>query len=199
MKKWVMFSTTVLPFVIVVAATFYLNGIKKFGSPSDYREQQEIRQQAIRDSLQALKIVESPDNIADSTLFGMSVYTKILDNARKKEEELKSIQTAIDSLRRLKTMLEEKAESLKAKEEKLEAGKAMLQDENVDKMASLYNNMKTQMAVPLFLKMDDTLAVKILSKMEQRTAAKLLGAIGESDVNKGMRLNKLLSMDEVAE
>ena len=75
--------------------------------------------------------------------------------------------------------------------------KWMTGKEEAAKMAALYNNMKTQMAVPLFLKMDDTLAVQILSKMQERAAARLLGSLAEKDVNKATRLNKLLSMDEV--
>ena len=138
------------------------------------------------------------ENIADSTLFGMSVYSQILKGEKSKEEKLMALQATIDSLKQLTSALEQKEKSIDEKQQELQIGREMLQDENAAKLAKLYDNMKTQLALPLFLEMNDTLAVKILSAMQERNSARLLGAIGEKDVNKATRLNKLLSMDEVA-
>ena len=179
--------------------TFYFGGIKKFGTPSEYSEKQIEMMNAKRDSLLALEGLEPPENVADSTFFGMSMYSNIIAKTRNKEQELKAIQASIDSLKELLAALEQKEKTIDVKTEQLVAGREMLQDETVEKLAKLYNSMKTPMALPIFQGMNDTLAVRILSKMQERSASRLLGALAEKDVNKATRLNKLLSMNEVAE
>ncbi len=198
-NKKFLFALSVLSFVLIAVITFYFAGLKKYGTPSEYREKQASIMKAREDSLRALEVLAPPENVADSTLFGMSVHAKILEETRRKEEELKNLQTAIDSLRKVKITLEEKEKNIEAKQEDLQIGIKLFQDENAAKMAKLYDSMKTQSAVQLFINMDDTLAVKILSRMQDRNAAKLLGAIGEKDVEKAARLNKILSMDEVVD
>ena len=195
----VMIFLLTLPFFLIVLLTFYFSGLRKYGTPSEYRTRQIEIREAREDSIRALQAMESPENVADSTLFGMSMYSNIIEKTRGKEEELKAIQTTIDSLRLLMATLEVKEKSIEEKQVELQTGRELLQDENAAKMAKLYDNMKTQMATPVFIEMNDTLAVKIISRMQERTAARLLGAIAEQDVNKATRLNKLLSMDEVAE
>ena len=197
-KKF-LFALSVLSFVLIAVITFYFAGLKKYGTPSEYREKQASIMKAREDSLRALEVLAPPENVADSTLFGMSVHAKILEETRRKEEELINLQAAIDSLRKVKATLEEKEKDIEAKQEDLQIGIELLQDENAAKMAKLYDNMKTQSAVQLFIGMNDTLAVKILSRMQVRNAAKLLGAIGEKDPEKAARLNKILSMDEVVD
>ncbi len=197
-KKNLMIVLFSLLFLLAVLLTFYFAGVKKYGTPTQYREMQMEMMKAREDSLQALETIESLENIADSTLFGMSVYSKILEDAKGKEGKLMTLQATIDSLKQLIATLEKKEKSIEGKQEELQIGREMLQDENAAKMAKLYDSMKTQLALPLFLEMNDTLAVKILTRMQERNSARLLGAIGEKDVNKATRLNKLLSMDEVA-
>lgn len=197
-KKKIMIILLTLPFFLIVLLTFYFSGLKKYGTPSEYRARQIEIRQAREDSILALQAVEPPESVADSMLFGMSRYSNILEEAKKKEEELKAIQASIDSLKLLRAALEEKEKSIEEKQKELQTGRALLQDENAAKMAKLYDNMKTQMAIPLFIVMNDTLAAKIISRMQERSAARLLGVIAEQDVNKATRLNKLLSMDEVA-
>jgi len=189
----------IVPFIVILIVTFYLAGIKKHGTPSEYKKKQTDLIKASEDSLRALKSSESPENVADSTLIGMSTYSDILVKGKQKEAELKAIQASIDSLRNLMDSLNVKEKSIETKQEALQTGKKLLQDETAARLATLYDGMKTQLAVPLFLSMEDTLAVKILSRMQQRSASKLLGAIAEKDVNKAARLNKLLSMKEVAQ
>lgn len=197
-KKKLMIVLFSLLFLLAVVLTFYFAGVKKYGTPAQYRAKQMEMMKAREDSLQALETIESLENVADSTLFGMSVYSKILEDAKGKEGKLMALQATIDSLKQLMATLEKKEKSIEGKQEELQIGKEMLQDENAAKMAKLYDSMKTQLALPLFLEMNDTLAVKILTRMQERNSARLLGAIGEKDVNKATRLNKLLSMDEVA-
>ena len=203
-NKKFLFVFSILSFLLIAVITFYYTGIKKYGTPSEYREKQASIMKAREDSLRALEALAPPENVADSTLFGMGVHAKILEEKRRKGDELKSLQATIDSLIQVKATLEEKEKDIEEKEKDIEAkqkdlqiGVELLQDENAEKMAKLYDNMKTQSAVQLFVEMDDTLAVKILSRMQERNAAKLLGSIGEKDVEKAARLNKILSMDEV--
>ena len=197
-KKKLMIVLFSLVFLLVVLLTFYFAGVKKYGYPAQYRAKQIAMIKAREDSLQALETIEPLENVADSTLFGMSVYSKILEDAKGKEGKLMALQATIDSLKQLVITLGEKEKSIEGKQQELQVGREMLQDENAAKMAKLYDTMKTQLALPLFLEMNDTLAVKILTRMQERNSARLLGAIGEKDVNKATRLNKLLSMDEVA-
>ena len=197
--KRIIIAVLVLNFLVMSFITFYFVGIKKYGTPSEYRERQIELMSARRDSLLALKGLEPQENVADSTLFGMSMYSNIIKRTRQKEVELKAIQASIDSLKKLLAALEDKEKTLDTKQEQIIAGREMLQDETAAKLAKLYDNMKTQMALPIFQEMNDTLAVKILSRMPERSASRLLGALAEKDVNKATRLNKLLSMNEVAE
>ena len=198
-NKKIMIILLTLPFFLIVLLTFYFSGLRKYGTPSEYRAGLIEMREAREDSLRALQTMEPPENVADSTLFGMSMYSNVIERTKEKEEELKAIQTAIDSLKLLMATLEEKERSIEEKQRELQTGRELLQDENAQKMAKLYDSMKTQMATPLFIEMNDTLAVKIISRMQERTAARLLGAIAEQDVNKAARLNKILSMNEVAE
>ncbi len=149
--------------------------------------------------LKALEDIALPENLADSTLIGISAYSRIVDETNRKKEELAQIQAGIDSLKALRAELERQEEAIKQREENLEKGRAMLQDENAEKLAKLYESMKVRMAVPLFIEMSDTLAVKILSRMEEKAAGRILGSIAETDVEKAARLNKIMSMEEIAE
>jgi len=197
-KKKLMLVLFSLVFLLAVLLTCYFAGVRKYGSPMEYRAKQMEMIKAREDSLQALETIKPLENVADSTLFGMSVYSKILKDEKGKEKKLMALQATIDSLKQLMATLEKKEKSIEQKQEELQIGREMLQDENAAKMAKLYDTMKTQLALPLFIEMNDTLAVKILSRMQERNSARLLGAIGEKDVNKATRLNKLLSMDGVA-
>ena len=184
--------------ILMIFVTVYFAGIKTYGTPSEYQEKQIEMITARRDSLLALEGMEPLENVADSTFFGMSMYSNIIERTTEKERELQTIQTSIDSLKNLFMALEQKEQTIDIKTEQLITGREMLQDETAEKLAKLYDSMKTQMAVPIFQVMDDTLAVKILSKMQERNASKLLGALADKDINKATQLNKLLSMNEVA-
>ena len=201
MSKNMMFILTgvvIVNFALMTFLIFYFGGIKKYGTPSEYREKQIEMMNARRDSLLAIEVMQSMENVADSTFFGMSMYSNIITKTQKKEQELNAIQVSIDSLKDLFAALERKENTIDIKTEELAAGREMLQDETVLKLAKLYDSMKTQMAVPIFQQMNDNLAIRILTMMQERVASRLLGELADKDLNKAARLNKLLSMEEVA-
>lgn|GEM_PF-6409360 len=198
MMKKLKFILFTLPFIAMLLITVYIYGIKEHGTPSDFRMQQEARMVAIADSLAALETIEPTENIADSTLFGMSVYQKIIEDARGQEGRLRALQATIDSLENILSVIEQKEKTIEEKQLELEENRRIMQDENAAKLAIMYDNMKTAMAVPIFLEMSDTLAVKVILNMQERNSARLLGSIAEKDVNKAARINKLISMEEVA-
>ena len=187
-----------LQFILVLGVIFYVAGIKKYGSPSEYKAKQEELKKAAEDSLKAIEGVEAPVNIADSTLTGMTIEANLVDDANQKAIAIKNIESSIDSLNKLKNALDGREQSIVMKDEQVKASRALLQDEMAAKLALLYDNMKPQLAVPLFVNMSDTLAVKILSRMQPRNASKLLGLLAEKDVNKATRLNEFLSMKGLA-
>ncbi|MFC1552766.1 hypothetical protein ACFL6P_09425, partial [Candidatus Latescibacterota bacterium] len=158
MMKKLMYLLFTLPFIAMLFITVYIYGIKEHGSPSDFRMEQEARVQAIADSLAALETVEPAQNIADSTLFGMSVYQKIIEDARGQEGRLRALQATIDSLQNILTVIEQKEKTIEEKQLELEESRLIMQDANAAKLAVMYDGMKTAMAVPIFLEMSDTLA-----------------------------------------
>ncbi len=198
-NKLLILVLSVTSFFTIVFGTIYFTGIRKYGTPSSYRNRQLLMLQAREDSIRALKAIAPSGNIADSTMMGMSAYSKLVTDASVKEEKLTAIEVAIDSLRQYKMLLESKESDIEGKQEKLTTGREILLDETVEKLAQLYDIMKPALAVPLFIEMDDTLAVKIISRMEGRSASRLMGMLAEKDVNKATRINKLLSMKEVVE
>jgi flagellar motility protein MotE (MotC chaperone) len=193
MKKTLLIGFGVLQFILIAVLTVYFLGMKKYGSPAEYKAKQQTQIKAVKDSSAATEITESQANKADSTLIGMSIQSHLVENNQAKEKEIKALEAMIDSLNRLKASLTGKEKALESKQQELDTGRAILQDQTTVKLAKIYDNMKAPMAVPLFVDMNDTLAVKILNKMSPRTSSRLLGLIAEKDVNKASRLNKLLA------
>lgn len=192
--KVIVIALAVVPMFIVIGLTFYFGGIKKLGRPSEFKEKQLVLIQAHLDSI---KRVESaillPENVADSTMFGVGRHTKIFEDTRQYERQLKEAQATLDSLEREKRTLDEQEKSIEAQREALTNISRLTEDKNIRRLAQLYDGMKAPQALPLMIKMDDTLAVSILSLMQQRTASKLLGALTAENVEKAARLNKLLA------
>jgi flagellar motility protein MotE (MotC chaperone) len=194
----VLFVIITLQFILVVGVIFYVVGIKKYGTPAEYKAKQEELKKAAEDSLKAFQGVETSVNIADSTLAGMAMEANIVTETDQKSIAIKNIESSIDSLNKLKNALDGREQSIVRKDEQVKASRALLQDEMAGKLALLYDNMKPQLAVPLFVNMSDTLAVKVLSRMQPRNASKLLGLLAEKDMNKATRLNEFLSMKGLA-
>jgi flagellar motility protein MotE (MotC chaperone) len=193
MKKILMVLLVVVPFLLVAFGTLYFFGFRKYGSPTAFREQQQALVQAREDSIRALETMVAPVNVADSTLFGMNVQSQIIAGTKEAEVQIRTIQVSIDSLNRLSVQLDAREKTLVEREKLLQQQLAQIQNENTLKLVSLYNKMKTTMAVPIFIEMNDTLAVTIISQMEEEPAARLLGAIADKDVKKATILNGLLS------
>ncbi|MBN1290271.1 MAG: hypothetical protein JXB48_00405 [Candidatus Latescibacteria bacterium] len=184
----------ILPMVIIIGLVFYFQGIKKLGTPAEFKQKQ---LELIQARLDSIKKVESskllPENIADSTLFSVGRHTGIFEDNKQFEDQLKAAQTTLDSLEKEKNTLDAKEKSIDAKINNLNTISQLAEDKNINNLAKIYDAMKTPQAVPLFTSMDDSLAVAIISLMQQRNASKLLGAIAEKDVEKAARLNKLLA------
>lgn len=196
MKLIVIISPVVM--IIVVASVFYFGGIKQHGTPTEFREKQIQKMEAVRDSLRYLeRMTVMPENKADSTLYGVGRHDMVFESTRQYESQLRSIQSSLDSLEREKLQLSNREENVSAKLARLQAEMETSRDIKIANLASIYDNMKAPQAVPLIIAMEDTLAVKILSLMNQRNASRILGSLAEADINKAARLNRLLSQTSV--
>ena len=193
-KKVLKLVLAIQPMLIIIGLVFYLQGIKKYGTPEEYKQKQ---LEMIQARLDSIKEVESskllPENVADSTLFGVGRHAGIFEETGNFENQIKAAQTTLDSLEKEKNTLDAKEKSIDAKIDDLNQIAQLAADKNISNLAQIYNGMKTPQAVPLFTAMDDTLAVAIISLMQPRSASKLLGALAEQDVEKAARLNKLLA------
>jgi flagellar motility protein MotE (MotC chaperone) len=147
--------------------------------------------------MDSLKIVESsrllPENIADSTLFGIGRHTEIFEGVEKSGDKLEMIHNSLDSLAKERKTLEDKEKAIDLKLNVLETNSDLSREENIKKLAKIYDSMKADQALPLIKNMNDTTAVSIISLMTERTASRLLGALAETDIEKATRLNKLLA------
>jgi len=192
--KVIIIALAVIPMFIIIGLTFYFGGIKKLGTPAEFKANQLALYQAHLDSVRRVESAKLlPENVADSTMFGVGRHTKIFEDTRQYERQLKEAQTTLDSLEREKKTLDEQEKSIEAQRNVLTNISRLTEDANIRRLAQLYDGMKAPQALPLLIKMDDTLAVSILSLMQQRNASRLLGALAAEDVEKAARLNKLLA------
>ena len=192
--KVIIIVLAIVPMFIIIGLTFYFGGIKKLGTPSEFKENQLALYEAHLDSVRRIESAKLlPENVADSTMFGVGRHTKIFEDTRQYERQLKEAQATLDSLDREKKTLDEQEQSIEAQREAITNISRLTEDKNIRRLALLYDGMKAPQALPLMIKMDDTLAVSILSLMQQRNASRLLGALAEADDEKALRLNKLLA------
>ena len=193
-KKVFKLVLAIQPMLIIIGLVFYLQGLKKYGTPEEFKQKQLEMIQARLDSIKAVESSKLlPENVADSTLFEVGRHAGIFEETGNFEDQIKVAQTTLDSLAKEKNTLDAKEKSIDAKIDNLNQIAQLATDKNISNLAQIYNSMKTPQAVPLFTAMDDTLAVAIISLMQQRNASKLLGALAEQDVGKAARLNKLLA------
>ena len=193
MKK-VIFFIAIIQLIVIVGVFYYLGGIKKYGMPSEFREKALETIQARLDSIEALERSSLlPENIADSTLFGVGKHTDIFEEIEESDTHLKTILTSLDSLEQGKKVLEEKEMQIDNKIKNLQELNTLAENENIKRLASIYDGMKAPQAVPLFITMNDTIAVSIISQMNERNASKLLGALADTDLGKATRLNRMLA------
>jgi flagellar motility protein MotE (MotC chaperone) len=182
-----------VPFVLVLAVTLFL-GFRKYGSPAGYRQSQMELVQAREDSLRALEL-QTQAAAAESTVTPQAAAPA----PQPSQADTRFIQAQFDSLDRVRKELEAREQALAAREELFQQNVSRFESENIQKLAALYDNMRTNLAVPIFISMDDTLAVGILSSMNDRTAAQLLGALAAVDIKKATRLNNLLVLEEASQ
>ena len=185
---------TIIQLIVIVFVFLYLGGYRKFGSPAEFKKRQQENIQAYLDSVASIeKNRLLPENVADSTLFGVGRHTDVFEHMQDTEQQLETIQSKLDSLERTKTVLEEKEKTLDTKLQNLQEKSALSEEVNIRKLAKIYDNMKPAQAVPLFISMNDSIAVAIISQMSQRNASKLLGVLAEKDIDKASRLNTMLA------
>ena len=193
-NKFVVALLVSVPFVLVIVLTLFLLGVRKYGTPAEYRQTRAELMQAREDSLRALETASAALAPVDSTRAG--AIEQPAPMAVTPPQTPVNIQASLDSLARLSRELNDRETAIAAREAALAENLARLQSENTRKLAVLYDNMRTNLALPIFLSMNDTLAVSIISLMEERTAAQLLGSLAASDAGKAVRLNNLLVQPE---
>ena len=190
----IIFFIAIIQLIVVVGVFLYLGGFKKHGMPSEFKSQELVKIQARLDSIEALERSSLlPENIADSTLFGVGKHTDIFEEMEESDTHLKTILTSLDSLEQGKKVLEEKEMQIDNKIKNLQELNTLAENENIKRLASIYDGMKAPQAVPLFITMNDTIAVSIISQMNERNASKLLGALADTDLGKATRLNRMLA------
>ncbi len=182
------------PLLIIAFLTFRQYGLDKYGDPVEYYQTKQEMMQALEDSLMALQSVYSPDNVGDSTMVGMAMHSRIFQESKEYDRQMTEVRAALDSLQREKAALQELSSDVEQRQAILDDLKQRALDEKIIKLSEIYNGMKPQQSVPLFIEMSDTLAVLIITNMQGRNASKLMGAIAEQDIQKAIRLNKLLAM-----
>ena len=190
MKKILYAVLAVQPFIIVLLLVFYFEGVKKQG---DFLKEQEMYV-AAQDSIRTLESVLSSFSFGDSTMVGMEEHTSFFEDTKQHETYIGEMKTAIDSLQREKSDLEEISDEITQKKTLLDYLSNKALDENIINLAKLYDNMKPAQSVPIIIGTNDTTAVLIILNMEDRSASKLLGSIAETDLEKATRISKLLAM-----
>ena len=196
MKKRQLFLVvfTGIQLIVIVGLFFYLGGYRKYGSPGEFKQQQQEIIQAYLDSVASVeKNRILPENVADSTLFGVGRHTDLFEHMQNTENQLQTIHSTLDSLERTMKVLEEKEITIDTKLKNLQEKNALSEEDNIKKLVQIYDAMKAPQAVPLFISMNDSIAVAIISQMNQRNASKLLGALAAADLDKATRLNKMLA------
>ncbi|MFC1692521.1 hypothetical protein ACFL1R_03340 [Candidatus Latescibacterota bacterium] len=193
LKNIIIINLVLVPAILVIALTFFYTAYKKFGSPTEYRQRREELMQAKQDSIRVLESVVSPEYLPDSTMVGLSRHTDILEETKEYENKISEVKSSLDSLEQKQQELEEKEESIIRRQSMLDALNDETFNNKISRLAKIYDTMKPQQSVPLFIPMNDTLAVFIINGMADRSSSRLLGAIAEKDIKKATRLNKLLS------
>lgn len=193
-KKFLFFILALQPLLIVSVWTFYRYGIQEYGEPAEYYVKQQEMLKVMEDSLRAQLSVISPENVGDSTLVGLDMHTMIFEESQNYEKQISTMHTTLDSLQQEKATLEEISKEVARQQAILNDLRTRALDEKITDLAKIYDGMKPQQSLPLFIVMEDTLAVMIISNMQERNAARLLGAMAASDINKATRINKLLAM-----
>lgn len=192
-KKLLIPMLVVVPLLAVTVLTVYLSAYREYGSPTEYRAQQEQLIQARMDSVRMRQNILTPETLGDSVMVNVGDQGTLFEENREDLDHISQLQMTLDSLRTERAAIEEKEASVTAREESLKLGLDAETDAKISALAEIYNNMKAPQAAPLIIGMNDTLAVRIIARLDKDNAADLLADIAETDINKAMRLNSLLA------
>ena len=193
-KKLFFAIFAIQPLFIVAAVIFYTSGIKEYGDPVKYREEQLEILKAVQDSIRTQMSVVSPENMGDSTMVGMEKHISVFEDTRRYEEHMKQVKATIDSLQQESTALVEISNNITEKKKLLESLSEKRLDENIISLAKIYNSMIPEQSVPLIISTNDTTAVLIILNMEESYASVLLGLLSETDLEKATRISNLLAI-----
>ncbi|MCE5249602.1 hypothetical protein LLG96_05210 [bacterium] len=188
------FLLAVIMLLAVIGICFYYGGIRKYGTPAEFKRKQLEIAKAHLDSIKAVESLRLlPENVADSTLFGIGRHTELFEDVLKSENRLEMIQALLDSVEKEKQVLADKEKAIDSKISLLTTSSTTSREANIRKLAQIYNAMKPPDAVPLISAMNDTTAVSILTLMSERNASRVLGALAEKDIEKATKINRLLA------
>ncbi len=184
----------VVQLIVLNAALFYFGGIKKFGTPGQFKTKQALAAKAVSDSIRMAEMEDiSPDNAADSTMYDIGRHVRLFEKTEAYEQRIQQLQASLDSLKREKAELEKIEASITQKDSLLKMVQNQARTQNMDNLAKMFDAMKVQQAVPVIIEVNDTLAVNILTRMQNRNSAKLLGAIAQVDTTKAVKLSRMIA------
>lgn len=184
----------IIQLIALNALVFYFGGIQRYGTPAEFRAKQALAAKARQDSIRLAEMeTVAPGNAGDSTLYALGNHIRLFERTAQYENEIQSLQAALDSLQREKAMLEKLEKTLSQQENLMKTIQEQAKSQDMIEMARMFEAMKPQQAIPVVKQINDTLVVGILSRMQSRNSAKLLGALAQVDTMKAVRVSKLLS------
>ena len=192
--KKILIVLFVVQFLFLNAAAFYFGGIRKYGTPGQFRAKQEALAKVERDSLRLKEMKQlAPENAGDSLMYDLGRHIKLFEKTDEYDRKIKQLQSSLDSLKKEKESLDRIGQTLTRKENLLKVVQEQAKNENLGNLAKMFDAMRVQQAVPVIVEISDTLAVSILTRMQTRNSAKLLGAIAQADTAKAVRLSRLIA------
>lgn len=184
----------IIQLIALNALVFYYGGIRKYGTPAEFRAKQALLAKARQDSIKLTEMEIVPTgNAGDSTMYDLGNHTRLFERTNHYENEIKTLQAALDSLQREKAVLEKLQAAVSQKENLMKSAQEQSKSKDMIELAKMFEAMKPQQAIPVVKQISDTLVVEILSKMQSRNSAKLLGALAQSDTMKAVRVSKLMA------
>ncbi len=194
MGKNIVMILFIVQLIALNAALFYVGGIKRYGTPAQFKAKQELAAKAVRDSIKLAEMEEiSPENAADSVMYDIGRHIRLFEKTEAYEARIQQLQASLDSLKREKESLDKLEASVTQKENLLKMVQDQARTQNMASLAKMFDAMKVQQAVPVITEVSDTLAVSILTRMQNRNSAKLLGAIAAVDTAKAVKLSRMIA------
>ncbi len=184
----------VVQLIVLNGILFYFGGIKKHGTPGQFKTRQVLAAKAVSDSIRLAEMEEiSPENAADSIMYDLGRHIRLFEKTEAYEQRIQQLQASLDSLKREKDALDKIEASVTQKENLLKMVQEQARAQNMENLAKMFDAMKVQQAVPVIIEVSDSLAVNILTRMQNRNSAKLLGAIAQVDTTKAVKLSRMIA------